>query len=189
MPAGPRSTARVTFGHKTHINVNAEHKLIRDYEATAARFHDSQVFDGILDSGNDADPQVWADSAYRSEETEGALSGAGYESHICEQGQSNQPLSGEQQAALRSPLEAGQTTPIADHTHPHTLSTMLNTMNPLIAALLWGSFGRPRDGAPSLQPLWDGLAQMSYFIDATDLTHCMPATSQRSAQQKSLNLD
>jgi len=49
-----------------------------------------------------SDSQVWADSAYRSEASEGALSGAGYESHICEKGQSNQPLSDEQQAANRT---------------------------------------------------------------------------------------
>jgi hypothetical protein len=44
---------------------------------------DSQVFDDIIDPEN-ADPQVRADSAYRSEATEAALCGAGYESHICE---------------------------------------------------------------------------------------------------------
>ncbi|QQO56058.1 MAG: IS5 family transposase [Thiohalocapsa sp. PB-PSB1] len=88
------------FGYKNHIDVDAEHKLIRDDETTAANVHDSQVFDDIIDPEN-ADPQVWADSAYRSEATEAALSGAGYESHICEKGQSNQPLSDEQQAANR----------------------------------------------------------------------------------------
>jgi IS5 family transposase len=88
------------FGYKNHIDVDAEHKLIRDYETTAANVHDSQVFDDIIDPDN-SEPQVWADSAYRSEATETALSEAGYESHICEKGQSNQPLSDEQQAANR----------------------------------------------------------------------------------------
>jgi IS5 family transposase len=88
------------FGYKNHIDVDAEHRLIRDDETTAANVHDSQVFDDIIDPEN-ADPQVWADSAYRSEATEAALSGAGYESHICEKSQSNQPLSDEQQAANR----------------------------------------------------------------------------------------
>nr|WP_295543993.1 transposase [uncultured Thiohalocapsa sp.] len=53
-----------------------------------------------MDSDN-ADPHVWADSAYRSEQTEGALSGAGYERHLCEKGRRNQPLNDEQQAANR----------------------------------------------------------------------------------------
>jgi IS5 family transposase len=89
------------FGYKNHIDVDAEHKLIRDYEATSANVHDSQVFDEVLDPDN-ADPQVWADSAYRSEATEAALSEAGYESHICEKGQSNRPLSQAQHAANRT---------------------------------------------------------------------------------------
>ena len=88
------------FGYKNHINVDAEHKFIRTFETTPANVHDSQVFDAVLDPDN-ADPQVWADSAYRSEATEAALSEAGYESHICEKGQSNQPLSDAQQAANR----------------------------------------------------------------------------------------
>lgn len=88
------------FGYKNHIDVDVEHKLIRNYQSTAANVHDSQVFDDIIDPEN-ADPQVWADSAYRSEATEAALGGAGYESHICEKAQSNQPLSDAQQAANR----------------------------------------------------------------------------------------
>ena len=44
---------------------------------------------------------MWADSAYRSEATEAALSEAGYGSHICEKGQRDQPLTDEQQAANR----------------------------------------------------------------------------------------
>ena len=89
------------FGYKNHIDVDAEHKLIRDYATTPANVHDSRVFDDIIDPDN-ADPQVWADSAYRSEATEAALTDAGYASHICEKGQSNQPLSDAQQAANRT---------------------------------------------------------------------------------------
>ena len=88
------------FGDKNHIDVDAEHKLIRDDETTAASVHDSQVFDAVLDPDN-ADPHVWADSAYRSEATEAALSEAGDESHICEKDQSNQPLTEAQQATNR----------------------------------------------------------------------------------------
>ena len=88
------------FGDKNHINVEAEHTLIRTFEATPANVHDSQVFDAVLDPDN-ADPQVWADSAGRSDATEAALSEAGYESHIGEKGQSNQPRSDAQQATNR----------------------------------------------------------------------------------------
>ncbi len=88
------------FGYKYHIDVDAEDKLIRDFGATAANVHDSQVFDEVLDPDN-ADPQVWADSAYRSGATEAAPSGAGYASHICEKVQGKQPFTDDQQAANR----------------------------------------------------------------------------------------
>jgi len=88
------------YGYKNHIGVDVENKLIRDYEVTPANVHDSQVFDQVLDFEN-PDPRVWADSAYRSEEAELALAGAGFESHIHEKGQSNAPLSDAQNAHNR----------------------------------------------------------------------------------------
>jgi IS5 family transposase len=88
------------YGYKNHINVDAEHKLVRDYQVTPANVHDSQVFDDVIDPDN-ADPEVWADSAYRSEETQAVLEKAGYVSHIQEKGQAGQPLSDEQNRANR----------------------------------------------------------------------------------------
>jgi len=92
--------AKSYYGYKNHISIDAEHKLIRAYRATPANVHDSQAFDAVLDFDN-ADPRVWADSAYRSEETEQALDEAGFESHIHEKGQSNAPLSPAQQERNR----------------------------------------------------------------------------------------
>lgn len=80
--------------------MDAEHKLIRTFAATPANVHDSRVFDALIDPDN-RDPGVWADSAYRSEETEAVLAKAGYESHICEKGQAGQPLGAEQEANNR----------------------------------------------------------------------------------------
>jgi IS5 family transposase len=88
------------FGYKNHIDVDAEHKLIRTFAVTAANVHDSQVLDDLIDPDNE-DPGVWADSAYRSEETEAVLEDAGYQSHICEKGQTGKPLSAEQEARNR----------------------------------------------------------------------------------------
>ena len=79
------------FGYKNHISVDAEHKRVRRYTVTPANVHDSQVLAEVLDPDNE-DPQVWADSAYRSEQTESDLAGAEYESHIHEKGQANRPL-------------------------------------------------------------------------------------------------
>lgn len=88
------------FGYKNHIDVDAEHKLIRTFAVTPANVHDSQVFDALIDADN-ADSGVWADSAYRSEDTEAVLADAGYTSHICEKGHAGQPLSPEQEANNR----------------------------------------------------------------------------------------
>jgi len=73
------------FGYKNHLDVDGEHKLIRTFAVTPAHGHDSQVCDDLIDPDN-ADSGVWADSAYRSEETEAVLAEAGYESHIGEKG-------------------------------------------------------------------------------------------------------
>ena len=69
------------YGYKNHVSVDAKHKIIRNYDVTPANVHDSQVFDKIIDFEN-PEPDVWADSAYRSEETEATLADAGFVSHI-----------------------------------------------------------------------------------------------------------
>jgi IS5 family transposase len=62
--------------------------------------HDSRVFDAVVDFEN-AGPFVWADSAYRREETEEALAGAGFQNQIHEKGQSNAALSDTQNEGNR----------------------------------------------------------------------------------------
>ncbi|WP_089725905.1 IS5 family transposase [Candidatus Thiosymbion oneisti] len=89
------------FGDKHHIRVDVEHKLIRRFVTTPANVHDSRVFDDLVDPDNVA-PGVWADSAYRREETEEVLQDAGYKSQRCEKGQRNRPLTDEQQANNRT---------------------------------------------------------------------------------------
>jgi IS5 family transposase len=36
------------YGYKNHVNADARHKLIRQYDVTDASVHDSQKFDGLL---------------------------------------------------------------------------------------------------------------------------------------------
>ena len=90
------------FGFKNHVNVDAEHKMIREFEVTAASVHDSQVFDELLDQGKDENGNkraVYADSAYRSKEQEARLEAVGIESQVCEKGSRGHPLTEEQKAA------------------------------------------------------------------------------------------
>jgi len=73
------------YGYKNHINVDVKHKLIRDYEVTAASIHDSQVFEDLLDEGNSS-RDVWADSAYRSEEKLRELKKRKFREHLQRKG-------------------------------------------------------------------------------------------------------
>ena len=86
------------YGYKNHISVDRKHKLIRRYAETDASVHDSQKLDEVLDRSNTSN-EVWADSAYRSTETEATLRQKGYKSRIHRRGARNRPLSQRQQAA------------------------------------------------------------------------------------------
>jgi IS5 family transposase len=73
------------YGYKNHIDVDVKHKLIRDYEVTPASVHDSQVFEDLLDEDNSS-RDVWADSAYRSEEKLKELKERNYREHLQRKG-------------------------------------------------------------------------------------------------------
>ena len=88
------------FGYKNHINADAKHKLIRRYDVSDASVHDSQKLDGLLNKSNTSE-DVYADSAYRSAETEAKLKARGFRSRIHRRGSRNHPLSQSQQQANR----------------------------------------------------------------------------------------
>ena len=54
------------YGYKNHISTDVKYKLIREYEVTDASVHDSQVVADILDSDENSNADIYADSAYRS---------------------------------------------------------------------------------------------------------------------------
>lgn len=60
-----RQGARFEFGYKNHIGADVEHKLIRSWEVSSASAHDGHWRGPLLDPDN-ADPEVYADSAYCS---------------------------------------------------------------------------------------------------------------------------
>jgi len=88
------------FGYKNHATIDAKHKLIREYEATSAEVHDSQVLEKILDPEN-TNANVYADSAYSSEKMEERLDYLWYRSHIHRKGSRNNPLTEFQQEQNR----------------------------------------------------------------------------------------
>jgi IS5 family transposase len=88
------------FGYKNHVNIDATYGFIRAYAVTNAAVHDSQMLGAVLDAENEGDT-VWADSAYRSEDTEWALGKMGFHSQIHERGYRNHPLMKEQKSLNR----------------------------------------------------------------------------------------
>lgn len=80
-----KKNGKTFYGYKNHICIDVKHKFVRDYEVTSASVHDSQVFEDLLDRQNTS-RDVWADSAYRSEEALGTLSEQGYREHLQRKG-------------------------------------------------------------------------------------------------------
>ncbi len=92
---------RQEFGYKNHISIDAKHKFIRDYAVTDAAVHDSQVFGELLDETNTS-RDVWADSAYRSEDTLGKLEQHGYREHLQRKGCRNRKLTDREKQGNRT---------------------------------------------------------------------------------------
>jgi IS5 family transposase len=88
------------YGYKNHVNVDKTHKLIRQYTVTDAAVHDSQVLEKVL-LPVAAGRNVWADSAYRSEEIEAQLKARHLRSKIHRKGYRKTPLTAQQQAHNR----------------------------------------------------------------------------------------
>ena len=82
------------------MNADAKHKLIRRYAVSDAAVHDSQELDGLLNKGNTSD-DVFADSAYRSAETEAKLKARGFRSRIHVRASRGHPLSQAEEDANR----------------------------------------------------------------------------------------
>lgn len=90
-----KKNGKTYFGYKNHIDIDAKHKLIRNFEVTDASVHDSNVFEDILDRKNSG-KDVWADSAYSSKEKRDALKEKGLRNRIHSKGYRNQKLSEQQ---------------------------------------------------------------------------------------------
>ena len=88
------------YGYKNHVAVDVKHKIVRAFEVTAASVHDSQVFEGLLTENTSKD--VWADSAYRSEEHLKRLKALRYREHIQRKGCRNRPLTPWEQTGNRA---------------------------------------------------------------------------------------
>lgn len=89
-----KKNKRTFYGYKNHVNVDKKHKLIRTFNVTSACVHDSQRLGALL--SKEYGENVWADSAYQSEDQEAALKAAGYKSQIIERAYRGKPLTEKQ---------------------------------------------------------------------------------------------
>jgi IS5 family transposase len=76
--------------------VDVKYKLIRTYSVTDAAVHDSGVFNDLLDETNSS-AAVYADSAYRSEESTCLLEKRGFRERLQRKGCKNHKLTKRQQ--------------------------------------------------------------------------------------------
>ena len=105
-----KRNARSYYGYKNHINVDVKYKLIRTYAVTDASVHDSKVFDELLEETNTS-AAVYADSAYRSEESIQLLQKRGFRERLQRKGCRNRKLTkrekqgNKRRATIRSRIE------------------------------------------------------------------------------------
>ena len=98
------------YGYKNHVNVDVKHKLIRTYSVTDASVHDSKVFDELLEETNTS-AEVYADSAYRSEESIQLLQKRRFRERLQRKGRRNRTLTKREKqgnktrATIRSRIE------------------------------------------------------------------------------------
>ena len=90
-PRWTKKNEQSRFGYKNHVSVDVKHKFIRAWKATAANVRAGRVFEEILSEHTSRD--VYADSAYLSEESQARLKAQGYRPRIQRKGQRNHPLS------------------------------------------------------------------------------------------------
>lgn len=86
------------YGYKNHVVVDRESKLITNWDVSPANVHDSRVFGGLLSPAPRGDPQVFADSAYRSKDAVAGLRKRGYKPRINFKGRRGMPLTPRQKA-------------------------------------------------------------------------------------------
>ena len=93
-----KKNAEVHYGYKNHVKADAKSKLLERYAVTDASVHDSQKLAELVAT---ADGEVYADSAYRSAETEAMLARKQVTSQIHERAYRNRPLTEEQKESNR----------------------------------------------------------------------------------------
>lgn len=109
------------FGYKDHVRTDAGSGVITDYKVTHAAVHDSQVLFDLVNE-KDAGKKLWADSAYKSADTDAKLQEMNIENRIHEKGSSVHALDEQQK---QHNLEKSKVRCLIEH----VFGFMENTMN------------------------------------------------------------
>jgi IS5 family transposase len=96
-----KKNGKTYYGYKNHVDIDVKHKFIRGYAVTDASVHDSNVFEELLDENNSS-RDVYADSAYRSEESIQRLAELGFREHLQRKGCKNRKLTKWEQQGNRT---------------------------------------------------------------------------------------
>ena len=94
---GSDGKRKTTYGFKAHANVD-EDGFIKSYDYTAGNTHDSNIFESLL-TGNEQ--EVYADSAYKSNEHDRLLEDKGISNRVLERAYWNKPLTSDQKSRNR----------------------------------------------------------------------------------------
>jgi IS5 family transposase len=86
-----QKNGKTFYGYKNHVSVDVKYKLVRRYDVTDAAVHDSRVFEELLDPKNSS-RDVWADSAYRSQDKLDELEKRRFREHLQRKGCRNKKL-------------------------------------------------------------------------------------------------
>ena len=115
-------------GYKNHIKIDKKHKIIRKARVTTASRHDSQEFEDLIETSENSQ-DVWADSAYRSSESEAMLVKNNLNSRVNERAYRNKPLSDAQKMLnkTRSKIRAR-----VEHVFGHMCTAMGGLMTHVI---------------------------------------------------------
>lgn len=113
------------FGYKDHVKADTKTKLITDYNVTSASVHDSQMLDELTNKKEDRNQPFYADSAYRSEESETILEKKEIISQVHEKGYRNQPLTKRQMQRNRKKSKTRARV-------EHIFGFMTNSMNGMV---------------------------------------------------------
>ena len=90
------------YGYKNHINIDKDTKLIASHACTDASVHDSQVLESVLRDETVGGKEVWADSAYRSEDQEQRLKDSEHTGQIVARAYRGKPLSEDQEISNKA---------------------------------------------------------------------------------------